>query len=446
MSQVTKSKKSDLNTAFTDNFSQFVQELSANAPLSNVRQKAIEHFASVGLPSGKAEEYKYTPIARALEKHFTERDTLPANDPLSSEAESGVRQFLLNTDANHLVFVNGRYHEELSVIVSPEDELRVCPLGEAYKQYAQVIDRYFSSEATIESDPFVALNTAYAQGGVFVHTPKSKTVKHPVICYFISDTASQSIMAHPRNLFVVEENAHVKFAEIFHTIGEGASYNNAVTEIIIDRYAHVHYYKYENESTQAYHTGTTQVKQQDNSHFHAVNISLQGAMIRNNLNIALDAEHCESHMYGLYMLDGNTHVDNHTVVDHQKPNAFSNELYKGIINDKARGVFNGKIYVRQDAQKTNAFQSNANILLSDDASVDTKPQLEIWADDVKCSHGATTGQIDQEQLFYLRTRGLTKIQARAVLLKAFAGDVIQHIGIDALREKIEAQISERLEQ
>src|SRR5690606_6320367 len=179
-----------------------------------------------------------------------------------------------------------------------------------------------------------------------------------------------------------------------------------------------------------------------NSHFHGVNVSLKGNIVRNNTNAVLDAEYCESHLYGLYMLDGQSHVDNHTSVDHRKANAFSNELYKGVMDDSSKGVFNGKIFVRPNAQKTNAFQSNNNILLTNEASIDTKPQLEIWADDVKCSHGATTGQLDREQMFYLQTRGLSKVQARAVLLKAFAGDVIQHTKIDALREARKHDIHE----
>ena len=446
MSQVTKSKKRDLSAAFVEQYQTFSDKLNnGGSALQKVREKAINRFESVGLPANKNEEYKYTPITRMLEKHFDEGDSIVSDDFIRPETEALVQKHLLDLEANHLVFVNGQYVENLSNIVSPKDQLHVSPMGEAYEKYAQVVDKYFSTEACIDSDPFVALNTAYAQEGVFMHVPKGKVVEHPVIAYFFSDAGAQNVMTHSRNLFVVEENAQVKFAETFQTLGGEVSYNNAVTEIVVAKYANVHYYKYENESPKAIHTGTTQVKQHDNSYFHAVNIALQGAMIRNNLNITLDAEHCESHMYGLYMLNDKSHVDNHTVVDHQKPNSFSNELYKGIVDGKAKGVFNGKIYVRPDAQKTNAFQSNANVLLSDDASVDTKPQLEIWADDVKCSHGATTGQIDQEQLFYLRTRGLSKVQARAVLLRAFAGDVIQHIGIEALREKIEVEISERLE-
>lgn len=442
MSQVTKRKKIDLSAAFTEHFAAFDQKADT---ISDVRQKAIARFSEVGLPGNKHEEYKYTPITRALEKVFSEEHALPAAYHITEDIKQQVKNHMLDMEDNHLVFVNGRYIDDLSTVISPAEQLRICPVTQALQDHPDVVAKYMATLAPVDSDPFVALNTAYAQEGIFLHVPKGKVVEAPVMAYFFTDASSDHVMVHPRNLYIIEENAQVKLSETFLTLGDGASYNNAVTEILVDKYANVHYYKYENESQQAYHTGTTQVKQHDNSHFHAVTVALQGAMIRNNLNIALDAEHCESHMYGLYMLDDDTHVDNHTVVDHQKPNAFSNELYKGIVDGKARGVFNGKIYVRPNAQKTNAFQSNANILLSDNASVDTKPQLEIWADDVKCSHGATTGQLDQEQMFYLRTRGLSKTQARAVLLKAFAGDVIQHIGIKALQSQVEQQISERLE-
>jgi Fe-S cluster assembly protein SufD len=441
MSQVIKSKNTPLTEAFIESFDP--KNLQDDV-IGTLRKGAIVRFSEVGLPEKKNEEYKYTPITKTLEKEFSEVHA-KSTQPFAEAIKNKVKEQLLDTEANHLVFINGKYIEDLSTIISPENQLCICTLSEAFTKYPDAIAQYLSKVAHVESDPFVALNTAYSQEGIFLRVPKSEVVEAPVITYFFTDASSDNVMLHPRNLCIVEENAQIKLSETFLTIGKGASYNNAVTEIFVDKYAHVHYYKYENDTQKAYHTGTTQVKQHDNSHFHAVTISLQGGMIRNNLNIEIDAEHCESHMYGLYMLDGNTHVDNHTIVDHRKPNAFSNELYKGIVDDRARGVFNGKIYVRPDAQRTNAFQSNANILLSDNASVDTKPQLEIWADDVKCSHGATTGQLDQEQMFYLRTRGLSKIQARAVLLKAFAGDVIQHIGIGALRELVEEQITERLE-
>ncbi|WPP52224.1 Fe-S cluster assembly protein SufD [Catalinimonas niigatensis] len=445
MSQVTKSQKTDLATAFAEQYKSFSKE-STDKQTASLRQEAIDNFISQGLPSNKSEAYKYTPITRRLEKQFSSLDLTKSTVPeISAELEKEIQSILLNIEANHLVFVNGHYVEALSSIISPQEELTLMPLHKAFSGQNNVIETYFGKQADIKSDPFIALNTAMAHQGVFLHVPKGKVVKKPVLTYFFSDTSAGNITAHPRNLYVIEENAQVQLMESFHTLGEAASYNNPVTELVVKEAAHVHYYKYVNESALAYHTGTTQLLQARNSHFHGVNVSLKGNIIRNNANAVLDAEHCESHLYGLYMLDGQSHVDNHTSVDHRKANSFSNELYKGIMDDSSKGVFNGKIFVRPNAQKTNAFQSNNNILLTNEASIDTKPQLEIWADDVKCSHGATTGQLDSEQMFYLQTRGLSKIQARAVLLKAFAGDVIQHVKIDVLREAIEQVISKRLE-
>lgn len=446
MSQVTNTKNKDLTAAFVDNFEAYIDSQGENTfNPSELRKEAIEHFAKVGLPSNKHEDYKYTPITRLLSKAFSEADTLPKDINISSETKRFIQQQLLTTDAHHLVFVNGVFLDSLSNIDTLSDNLYVAPLSNVDQEYARLVHEHLAKEAKIGSDPFVTLNTAYAQDGCFVHVPKGRVVEKPIICYYFSDTSINNTIAHTRNLFVIEENAQVKTAEIFYSLGDSHSLSNSVTEVYVAKHANVHYYKFQNEGSQASHTGTTHVKQADDSHFHAVTVSLKGAIVRNNMNAMLDAKHCESHLYGLYMLDGNTHVDNHSIVDHQQPDSFSNELYKGIIDDKASGVFNGRIYVRPLAQKTNAFQSNANVLLSNNASIDTKPQLEIWADDVKCSHGATTGQLDKEQMFYLQTRGLSKTQARAVLLKAFAGDVVQHIEITPLKEMIEAEISKRLQ-
>ncbi len=444
MSELTKSKKTDLTAAFIEQ-SGLLAKQNIHDPQVSLRQAAIDSFSSQGLPTNKTEAYKYTPITRQLEKHFSPLDMVTSSPELNAGLEEQIRNILLDVEANQLVFVNGHFMEDLSFIISPQEEISIMPLQDAFDQKKDVIEAYYGKQADVKSDPFIAINTAIANQGVFLHVPKRKVVEKPVLVYFFSDANEGNTAAHPRNLYVVEENAQVQVAESFYTFGNASSFNNTVTEIVLKEAAQMHYCKYQNESEQAYHTGTTQLIQNLNSHFHGINVSLKGSMIRNNVNAVLDAEHCETHLYGLYMLDGNTHVDNHTSVDHKKPNAFSNELYKGIMDDQSKGVFNGKIFVRPNAQKTNAFQSNANILLTNEASIDTKPQLEIWADDVKCSHGATTGQLDSEKMFYLQTRGLSKIQARAVLLKAFAGDVIQHIKIDALREAIEQVISKRLE-
>ncbi|HMH34651.1 MAG TPA: Fe-S cluster assembly protein SufD, partial [Puia sp.] len=233
--------------------------------------------------------------------------------------------------------------------------------------------------------------------------------------------------------------------ETFATIGAQESFTNHVIEIIVEKDARLIYYKIQNDSNASSQVSTTHIRQTGSSFTHSVVISLNGSIVRNHLNVVFDAEHCESHLYGLYCLKGQTHADNHTVVDNAKPHCFSNELYKGVLDGEATGVFNGKIFVRKDAQKTNAYQSNKNILISETASVNAKPQLEIFADDVKCSHGCTVGSLDEEALFYLRSRGLSKESAQSLLLEAFAIDVLENITLMPIRHYVEKLISQRLE-
>ena len=435
-----------LQEAFSTKFNTIEKSINGHGDTGwhQRRRAAFADFEKLGFPAKKNEEYRYTPITRALEREF-QADTLadnPVNEALVSELIQSVTPS--DIEANRLIFVNGQFQESLSNIISTSDGIIVKPLSQAYKEHGDLIEQYFANQPAIQADSFVALNTALAQEGLFIHVPKNKAIKAPILTYFISDTSQGATVATPRNLYIAEASSKFSVTESFHTIGAEASYQNVVSEIWVAPNASVHYTKLQPESVKAYHTGTTEVHQARDSRFTGITVSLQGAMLRNNLNITLDDENCETHMYGLYMLNGKTHVDNHTAVDHRKPNSFSNELYKGIMDDQSKGVFNGKIYVRQDAQKTNAFQSNSNILLTNEASIDTKPQLEIWADDVKCSHGATTGQIDEEQLFYLRTRGVSKEQATAILLRAFAGDVLDNIELDFIRKQIEEVIDERL--
>jgi Fe-S cluster assembly protein SufD len=251
-------------------------------------------------------------------------------------------------------------------------------------------------------------------------------------------------VSYPRNLFIAGKNTQASIVERYLNLGQEPSFVNSVTEAVVYENAILNYYLIEREGDNSYHVATTQVNQVEKSFVNCYAVSLSGAMVRNNLNLVLDAEHCESNMYGIYLLNGKTHVDNHTVVDHRKPNSVSNELYKGIMDDNSTGVFNGKIFVRQYAQKTNAFQSNKNIVMSNNASINTKPQLEIWADDVKCSHGCTTGQLNAEQIFYLQSRGISEQRAKAILLYAFVNDIVSKISLENIRENIQKTITERL--
>lgn len=432
-----------LQELFTEQFKNYEQQVNGHrsSEVHQQRQAAMEVLTRVGLPGKRDEEYKYTPITRALEKQFVDiRSSSSENIAISDQLD----QWLIAEEANILVFVNGQFSEAHSKVISPSSEIEVRSLSEAIRAQPELMDKYFALQTAASSDSFAALNTALAHEGVMVHVPRGQVVTHPVHLYFISDARQHSSFSQVRNLLIIEENSQANFTEMFCQTGDHTSYYNATTELWLHESAVAYYHKIQNEGPTAYHTGNTHVYQSAKSLFQGVTITLDGAIIRNNLHVSLDAEGCETHMYGLYMLQGKTHVDNHTNVDHLKPNSFSNELYKGIMDDASHGVFNGKIYVRSDAQKTNAFQSNRNILLTDAASIDTKPQLEIWADDVKCSHGATTGQIDAEQLFYLRARGLDKVQARALLLQAFAGDIVQNIKSEALQAKMHEAIAQRL--
>ena len=309
----------------------------------------------------------------------------------------------------------------------------------------ELIQEYFGKYANYQTDAFTALNTALSNDGVVVQVADNKVVEEPIIIRYISDVRLANVGSQPRNLIIVGKNSQVKIAEAYRTVGENAAFVNTVSEIIVGESAIVDYYKVQNESDKSYHIGTTQVYQKGRSYFYAATATLNGGFVRNNLNVILDGEHIESHLYGLYVPNGKQHIDNHTLVDHQKPNCESNELYKGILMDKSTGVFNGKIFVREDAQKTNAYQNCRNVITSDEATMNTKPQLEIWADDVKCSHGTTTGQLNDEAIFYMQSRGIPKKEAIRLQLLAFAQDVVSQIKIDSIREYIEKLILEKLE-
>lgn len=436
-------KDISLEKEFIDNFEALESRINGASalPVHKVRKEAISAFQKLGVPTTKNEEYKFTDLNKTLRKNF---DFSSPAHPGNISSDLINNHFLPDMDTNKLVFINGIYSSELSTIVSPEDQLLVKDFSTASKENKDELQSYFAKYADYQSDAFIALNTAFAEHGSFIHIPDNKVVEKPVALYFFNDAQEGKSYNQPRNLFVAGKNSQASFIEVFNTIGDSASFTNIVTEIVVKENAHINYYKIQNNRDSAFHVGTTQVWQARSSHFSAYTFTLNGAMIRNNLNIASDGEGCESHMYGLYLLHGKTHVDNHTVVDHIKPNSFSNELYKGIMEDQSHGVFNGKVYVRQAAQKTNAFQSNKNILLSDEATINSKPQLEIWADDVKCSHGCTTGQLDEEAMFYLQSRGISKERARVLLLYAFATDVLENVKLEPLKNYLENLISERL--
>ena len=431
----TITKKNILGDKLISEFESSKNSLFGNAIL---REQAIESFSRQGIPNRKHEEYKYVNMELMLKDEFA----IAKGKTLTCEK---TKHLNILKDAYIVTIVNGIFSEGLSILQNLPTGLTICSLTKAAKNYSSIYEKHYALYADINSDAFIALNTAMAGDGVFIHIEKNTLIEKAIRIIHIS-TADQNSMVHPRNLIVVEKNAQVKIIESFETIDSTAkTFNNVLSEIFVDENAVVDYYKIQDENQFGYLLNTTQIIQKKQSVLSTYTFTLSGSLVRNNLNIVLDGEGIESHLYGLYLTNENQVVDNHTVVDHRKPNCNSNELYKGIIDGKSTATFNGKIFVRRDAQKTNAFQSNKNILLSDDGTINTKPQLEIYADDVKCSHGTSTGKLDEDKIFYLRARGLSETSAKKLLMHAFASEVVNTIKIGTLREYIEEKVSKRFE-
>lgn len=435
---ITAEKISSTEKLVSD-FEAVKKTLPGNSFVQSIRQKAIESFSALGMPARKNEEYKYSNV----QKLFGE--ALAINVTESSFKITSIEKYLIqNLDAHIVVLVNGFFSEDLSSLNNLDKSVVVSSLQKAFEKYPELVEKHFSTCADINSDAFIALNTAYASDGVFISVPDNTVVEKPIHIINLI-IAKESALFFPRNLFVVGKSAHVQLVETFETHDLPVkAIATSVTEIAIEENAKVQYYRLQNDCENGQQINTVSASQQKNSHFDTNTVTLSGGWVRNNLNIALNGENCESHLNGLFITSDTQHVDNHTLVDHRKPHCESNQTYKGILDGKSTGIFNGKIFVQRDAQKTNAYQSSKNILLSDDATINAKPQLEIYADDVKCSHGSSTGKIDEDALFYLRARGLGIESARKLLLHAFVNDVMQTIRINALRDYLETLIHKKL--
>ena len=439
MSQLTENKI-ELG-AFLSSFGELNESLLGHELWDKQKAEAFEKLQGSDLPSTKDEEYKYYNITKKLNASFS---TYAKSEEVKLSADDVKHVFFEGLEANVLVFVNGHFSEELSSIKTSKDILTVQSLKEAIANGDETLNEILLSEAKNQNDAFFSLNKAFASEGVYVKLAKNKACDLPLVFHYISDCRNDNVVYQPKNLFSVGKSSELSVIESFHTLGAEPNFTNIANSFKLEENANLNYYKIENDSQQAYHHSSVRIFQERNSVATAYTLSLDGAMIRNNLQFDIDGEGVTSNMYGLSLLKGNTVVDHHTIADHKFPNCESNELYKGVFDGKSKGVFNGKIFVRQAAQKTNAFQSNKNILMSDTARVDTKPQLEIWADDVKCSHGCTNGQLDEEQIFYLRSRGIGETDARAMLLYAFASDVTDGIAIPELKTSVKKILMDRL--
>lgn len=407
---------------------------------SELNEMAIGRFKELGFPTTKHEEWKYTNVAPIL------KNTFSFSAQVFRLTKEDIQACLLTgKESIVLVFENGNLNKELSVLDGIPQGVIVDSL--AVNRNHEQVKKHLGQYAPMKQESFVALNTAFVLDGAFIFIPANTVIEKPIHLLYINDSRAQSTVVYPRNLIIAEKSSSVKIASSYHTLGSvNAAFTNCVSEIVTGSNANVEFIKIQNENNSTYHISHTEAVQARDSVFNISTITLGGAIVRNNLHIVLNDVNSTAHLYGLYITDGNQLVDNHTLVDHAKPNCESNELYKGVLGGKSQGVFNGKVFVRQDAQKTNAYQSNKNILLSDEATMNTKPQLEIFADDVKCSHGATTGQLDAEALFYLRSRGIGENAAKAFLNIAFAADVIKNISIENLRDRLMPLIESKLQQ
>lgn len=425
-----------------DNVAYFKEQfdrLESTDALSGLRQSSMKSFSNLGIPTTRNEEWKYTRISSLFNREYLVNN----NTPAVTAADIDTIALPEHATANVIVFVNGIFSSELSAIRSAG--LSLCPLEEAAgNEYKSIVSKHLNHSSQYLKDGINALNTAFIHGGIFLHVHKNKVIDQPVYIYNITDARNGHVLSQPRSLVYVGQQAQVSFTETYHTLGTAESLTSQVMEMVVEQDAIVEYYKIQNEGKTASQVSTTHIRQVGKSLVNTVTITLDGGIVRNNLHAVMEAEHTEAHMYGLYFPNGTTHIDNHTIVDNAVPHCLSNEFYKGIMDGQSTGVFNGKIFVRKDAQKINAFQSNKNVLLSDEASVNTKPQLEIYADDVKCSHGCTVGSIDEESLFYLQSRGIPRKEAMALLLQGYATDILEKIKLEPVRNYVEGLIAKRL--
>jgi Fe-S cluster assembly protein SufD len=408
--------------------------------LASFRKKGMERFQDLGFPTTFHEEWKYTDVTPIRRTPFAAASY--ELDGITVDCLTKIP--LCDLGDIRITLVNGFYSPELSRLEGLPSGVTVTTIAQALTTHGEIIQAHLGRYAAMYDHPYVALNSALQGEGIFIHVPRGKVVEPLIHALMVTTSTGEPAAAHPRILIVAEEESQATVVETYVGLTDDAYFTNAVVEIVVAERAHLDHYKVQHESEAAFHIATQQLEQSANSTFVSHSISLGAALARNDINNRLGGEHIESTINGLYLAGGRQHVDNHTIIDHAYPNCNSWEVYKGILWGRSTGVFNGKIFVRQDAQKTDSKQTNQNLLLSEDATINTKPQLEIYADDVRCTHGATVGQLDPNALFYLRARGIPMDEARSMLVFAFAGDLLTRIKPPRLREELETLLFARL--
>ncbi len=429
----------ELKEKLLSSFMAFEESVDVNAALHNERIAAIKNFENKGFPTKKEEAWKYTSLNAVLKNDYT---VFPKSEK-AIEFKDVKKYFLHEIDSYKVVFIDGVFSSHLSS--TTHDGIDVCLMSSALNKpkYKMVIDTYFNKIAN-KDESLTSLNTAFANEGAYINIPKSKVADKPVEIMYFSTGNEAALMVQPRNLVIVGENSHVQIIERHQNLSDNPVLTNSVTEIFAQKRAIIDYYKIQNDNLKANLIDNTYVSQKQESHVSVQTFAFGGNLTRNNLNFYHLGERLTSTLNGITIIGEKQHVDHYTLVNHAQPNCESFQDYKGIFSDSSTGVFNGKVYVEKEAQKTNAFQQSNNILLSEKSTINAKPQLEIFADDVKCSHGCTVGQLDETAMFYMQQRGIPKKEAKALLMYAFSNTVIENIKIPELKQRINKIIANKL--
>ena len=429
----------ELKDKLLASFMAFEEKIDTHSELHELRSHAIKNFESKGFPTKKEEAWKYTSLNSILKNDFS---VFPKKEN-AIEFKDVKKYFLHEIDTYKVVFIDGIFSSFLSS--TTHDGLDVCLMSSALTKpkYKMVIDTYFNQIANKE-DSLTSLNTAFSLEGAYINIPKSKVVEKPIEIIYFSTGNEAALMVQPRNLVIVGENAHVQIVERHQSLNSNPVLTNSVTEIFAQKRAIVDYYKIQNDVQTANLIDNTYIAQKQESRVAVHTFSFGGNITRNNLNFYHQGERIDSTLKGITIIGDKQHVDHYTLVQHATPNCESHQNYKTILNDSSTGVFNGKIFVEKEAQKTDAFQQNNNILIGDKATINAKPQLEIFADDVKCSHGCTIGQLDESAMFYMQQRGIPKKEAKALLMYAFTSEVTNSVKIPELKAKIARIIADKL--
>ncbi len=429
---------------YVSGLSEFFDAGQNDAPewVANLRREAISGFGRLGFPTLSDEEWRFTNVEALRRGSF-------------SIAENGISEVsgefidscgLAGLDCLRLVFVNGRFASSLSDAGDAGEGILVKSLSEAICDQGDLVRDYLARYADYKKDAFVSLNTSYFEDGVFVYVPDGTVLEKPVHAVHISTDEGHPLFVNPRNLIIVGQSSVAKVIEHYVSTSQSVYFSNVVTEVVCGENASVEHYRLEFESRKAFNFSTLRVNQQKNSNITSHSVLCGGAIVRNNVHPVLAGEGCNSDIYGLFMSEGRQHMDNFMRVEHASPHCDSRQFYNGVLDGRSKGVFHGRILVHEGAEKTDAKQTNRNLLLSDTAQIDTKPQLEIYNDDVKCTHGATIGQMDEEALFYLRSRGVPMRKAKIIMLRAFTSETLEHMSINPVREVLESMVMKWFEQ